>query len=109
MRQSFLHYVLNKMGKIGMNQTIFSHSPCNQTYLGVAGAKMPCFRVSPNVFNCFLIVFNVGLCYNCGFEIPDKFVIGYALDYNEYFRDLNLKYLSRIDFLLFKRQLHHFE
>ncbi|XP_068812326.1 hypoxanthine-guanine phosphoribosyltransferase [Struthio camelus] len=24
-----------------------------------------------------------------GFEIPDKFVFGYALDYNEYFRDLN--------------------
>ena len=23
-----------------------------------------------------------------GFEIPDKFVVGYALDYNEYFRDL---------------------
>ncbi|XP_028660219.1 hypoxanthine-guanine phosphoribosyltransferase-like [Erpetoichthys calabaricus] len=24
-----------------------------------------------------------------GFEIPDCFVVGYALDYNEYFRDLN--------------------
>ncbi|KAL4222398.1 hypoxanthine phosphoribosyltransferase 1 [Mactra antiquata] len=24
-----------------------------------------------------------------GFEIPDSFVVGYALDYNEYFRDLN--------------------
>ncbi|XP_003383676.1 PREDICTED: hypoxanthine-guanine phosphoribosyltransferase-like [Amphimedon queenslandica] len=24
-----------------------------------------------------------------GFEIPDAFVVGYALDYNEYFRDLN--------------------
>uniref|UniRef100_A0ABK0M5X8 Hypoxanthine phosphoribosyltransferase n=3 Tax=Rattus norvegicus TaxID=10116 RepID=A0ABK0M5X8_RAT len=24
-----------------------------------------------------------------GFEIPDVFVVGYALDYNEYFRDLN--------------------
>jgi len=23
-----------------------------------------------------------------GFEVPDKFLIGYALDYNEYFRDL---------------------
>uniref|UniRef100_A0A3B4YLR4 Hypoxanthine phosphoribosyltransferase n=1 Tax=Seriola lalandi dorsalis TaxID=1841481 RepID=A0A3B4YLR4_SERLL len=26
-----------------------------------------------------------------GFEVPDKFVVGYALDYNEYFRDLNVK------------------
>ena len=25
-----------------------------------------------------------------GFEIPDEFVVGYALDYNEYFRDLNV-------------------
>ncbi|CAF1142095.1 unnamed protein product [Adineta ricciae] len=24
----------------------------------------------------------------CGFEIPDHFVVGYALDHNEYFRDL---------------------
>ncbi|XP_046708261.1 phosphoribosyltransferase domain-containing protein 1b isoform X2 [Silurus meridionalis] len=26
-----------------------------------------------------------------GFEIPNLFVVGYALDYNEYFRDLNKK------------------
>lgn len=25
----------------------------------------------------------------CGFEIPDKFVVGYALDYNDHFRDLS--------------------
>jgi len=24
-----------------------------------------------------------------GFEVPDKFIIGYAIDYNEYFRDLD--------------------
>jgi len=24
----------------------------------------------------------------CGFEIPDRFVVGYGLDYNEHFRDL---------------------
>jgi len=32
------------------------------------------------------------LCFitDIGFEIPDKFVVGYALDYNEYFRDLNV-------------------
>ncbi|KAH0509152.1 Hypoxanthine-guanine phosphoribosyltransferase [Microtus ochrogaster] len=29
-----------------------------------------------------------------GFEIPDKFVVGYALDYNEYFRDLNVSIAS---------------
>lgn len=27
-----------------------------------------------------------------GFEIPDLFVVGYALDYNEYFRDLNVSF-----------------
>ena len=31
-----------------------------------------------------------------GFEIPNRFVVGYALDYNEYFRDLNV---SRACFL----------
>lgn len=25
-----------------------------------------------------------------GFVIPNRFVVGYALDYNEYFRDLNV-------------------
>lgn len=25
-----------------------------------------------------------------GFEVPDKFLVGYALDYNEYFRDLSV-------------------
>jgi len=25
----------------------------------------------------------------CGFSIPDKFVIGYNIDYNEAFRDMN--------------------
>ncbi|XP_070320336.1 hypoxanthine-guanine phosphoribosyltransferase isoform X4 [Odocoileus virginianus] len=29
-----------------------------------------------------------------GFEIPDKFVVGYALDYNEHFRDLNVSNAS---------------
>jgi hypoxanthine phosphoribosyltransferase len=24
----------------------------------------------------------------CGLQIPDKFVVGYGLDYNEYYRDL---------------------
>lgn len=29
-----------------------------------------------------------------GFEIPNHFVVGYALDYNEYFRDLNVSPLQ---------------
>ncbi len=28
-----------------------------------------------------------------GFEIPNEFVVGYALDYNEFFRDLNVSTL----------------
>lgn len=30
-----------------------------------------------------------------GFEIPDRFVVGYALDYNEYFRDLNVSHACK--------------
>uniref|UniRef100_A0A8C6Z039 Hypoxanthine-guanine phosphoribosyltransferase n=1 Tax=Nothoprocta perdicaria TaxID=30464 RepID=A0A8C6Z039_NOTPE len=37
--------------------------------------------------------------YIVGFEVPDKFVVGYALDYNEYFRDLNV---SNVSFCPFK-------
>jgi len=29
-----------------------------------------------------------------GFAIPDSFVVGYALDYNEYFRDLDVHFFS---------------
>ncbi|VDN15262.1 unnamed protein product [Dibothriocephalus latus] len=29
-----------------------------------------------------------------GFEIPDEFVVGYALDYNDYFRDLHVCFAS---------------
>ncbi|TRZ09665.1 hypothetical protein HGM15179_017441, partial [Zosterops borbonicus] len=38
-----------------------------------------------------------------GFEISDKFVVGYALDYNEYFRDLNA---STSAFLHFQVSAH---
>uniref|UniRef100_A0A8C0AT82 Phosphoribosyl transferase domain containing 1 n=6 Tax=Telluraves TaxID=3073808 RepID=A0A8C0AT82_9AVES len=36
-----------------------------------------------------LMVFVICLNTDYGFEIPDLFVVGYALDYNEHFRDLN--------------------
>lgn len=36
--------------------------------------------------NCFIHPFLAVV----GFEVPDKFLVGYALDYNEYFRDLNV-------------------
>lgn len=32
------------------------------------------------------------LISDVGFEIPNRFVVGYALDYNEYFRDLNVSW-----------------
>lgn len=31
------------------------------------------------------------LSTDVGFVIPNRFVVGYALDYNEYFRDLNVR------------------
>jgi hypoxanthine phosphoribosyltransferase len=31
---------------------------------------------------------NINYLSDIGFEIPNKFIVGYALDYNEYFRDL---------------------
>lgn len=34
---------------------------------------------------------NVIFIPDVGFEIANRFVVGYALDYNEYFRDLNVR------------------
>lgn len=45
------------------------------------------------LFLCYLncVLFSPpSLCSDAGFEIPNLFVVGYALDYNEYFRDLNV-------------------
>lgn len=35
----------------------------------------------------------VCLLSDIGFEVPDAFLVGYALDYNEYFRDLSVSEL----------------
>uniref|UniRef100_A0A183TLE1 Pribosyltran domain-containing protein n=1 Tax=Schistocephalus solidus TaxID=70667 RepID=A0A183TLE1_SCHSO len=35
-----------------------------------------------------------------GFEIPDEFVVGYALDYNDYFRDLHVGFAFIMSLLL---------
>ena len=32
----------------------------------------------------------------CGFNIPDKFVVGYGLDYNQKYR--NLPYIGEVEF-----------
>ena len=55
----------------------------------VCQAHTPQQRLPPRVF---------AACTRCarrpradiGFEVPDKFIVGYALDYNEHFRDLNV-------------------
>lgn len=36
------------------------------------------------------LITNVFALTDVGFVIPNRFVVGYALDYNEYFRDLNV-------------------
>lgn len=41
------------------------------------------------------MVFVISLNTDYGFEIPDLFVVGYALDYNEYFRDLNVSLFKK--------------
>lgn len=35
---------------------------------------------------CLFVCFSPDI----GFEVPDAFLVGYALDYNEYFRDLSV-------------------
>ena len=41
------------------------------------------------------------VCFSdTGFEVPDEFLVGYALDYNEYFRDLNVSVLEKMGFQL---------
>lgn len=42
-----------------------------------------------------LMVFVICLDTDYGFEIPDLFVVGYALDYNEHFRDLNVSFFKK--------------
>lgn len=48
------------------------------------------------------ILFNNLFLSVVGFEVPDKFVVGYALDYNEYFRDLNVSIFERMKSFLRK-------
>lgn len=45
-------------------------------------------------FLSFFYIFLLVFLSDFGFEVPDKFLVGYALDYNEYFRDLNVRTLE---------------
>ncbi|KAJ7407815.1 Hypoxanthine-guanine phosphoribosyltransferase [Willisornis vidua] len=64
--------------------------------MGLAGLMVPLEHPAADDLFCHLCTDNLdsaGLLTNqeiVGFEVPDKFVVGYALDYNEYFRDLNI-------------------
>lgn len=42
------------------------------------------------LFGVYLFILDIG------FEVPDAFLVGYALDYNEYFRDLSVSLLQLI-------------
>ena len=45
-------------------------------------------------FMCLTVVVMVCIFISdIGFEVPDSFLVGYALDYNEYFRDLSVSLL----------------
>lgn len=53
----------------------------------------PFFLQSKDTFAvswCSTGIFLLFFLADVGFEIPNRFVVGYALDYNEYFRDLNV-------------------
>lgn len=53
----------------------------------------------------YLTFVSVFALSDVGFEIPNRFVVGYALDYNEYFRDLNVSLtLQRAERKGWKRQ-----
>ena len=39
-------------------------------------------------------LFTFSVLSDIGFEVPDHFVVGYALDYNEHFRDLAVSLLA---------------
>ena len=48
-----------------------------------------CILAAVPLYHCYNNLF-VPPSLDAGFEIPNEFVVGYALDYNEYFRDLNV-------------------
>lgn len=50
------------------------------------------FFSSSHDSQCLYIFFILDI----GFEVPDAFLVGYALDYNEYFRDLSVSFLHLI-------------